>query len=230
MSDNTTAHASADYEREVANTIPFHAALLEQAVDVALTAVPTPRRWLDTGCGPGRLAELAVPRSPETAFFLADPSEAMIALARANNPALPADRFVTLPSNALPEVEPFDVITAVQCHHYYPDPGGREAAVRRCHALLRPGGALVVFENVRAETDAGHEIQRRRWAAWQRGRGREDAVVQAQLAREGTRFFPIRPGEHLVLLARVGFAPVEMVWRAYGQAGFLAMVPATQAS
>jgi tRNA (cmo5U34)-methyltransferase len=152
----------------------------------------------------------------------------MLALARANNPTLPADRFLAVPSHELPDVEPFDVITAVQCHHYYPDPNGREEAVRRCRALLRPGGALVAFENVRAETDAGHALQRRRWAAWQRGRGREDTVVQAHLAREGTRFFPIRPSEHLALRARAGFAPVEMVWRAYGQAGFLAMAPATQ--
>jgi hypothetical protein len=52
-------------------------------------------------------------------------------------------------------------------------------------------------------------------------------VVQAQLAREGTRFFPVRPSEHLTLLSRVGFAPVELVWRAYGQAGFLAVASAT---
>jgi SAM-dependent methyltransferase len=92
MADNATAHAATDYEREVTNTIPFHALILEQAVDVALAVVPVPRRWLDTGCGPGRLAGIAVQRAPETSFFLADPSEAMLALARGNNPELPADR------------------------------------------------------------------------------------------------------------------------------------------
>src|SRR5690348_7405863 len=106
MGDNTTAHASADYEREVANTIPFHAVLLEQAVDVALAAVPAPHRWLDTGCGPGRLTGLARQRAPEASFFLADPSEAMLTLARAHNPALSADRFLPVPSHELPEVEP----------------------------------------------------------------------------------------------------------------------------
>jgi len=225
MSDNATAHASADYEREVERTIPFHAILLDQAVDVALAAVPSPRRWLDTGCGPGRLVQRAAARAPGTSFSLADPSEAMLALARAHNPGIPAASFFVAPSHALPDVEPFDVITAVQCHHYYADPAGREEALRRCRALLRPGGALVVLENVRAETDAWHAVQRRRWAAWQSEHGRAAAEVEAQLAREGTRFFPIRPSEHLAVLARAGFAPVELVWRTYGQAGFLAMVP-----
>jgi tRNA (cmo5U34)-methyltransferase len=225
MADNASAHAAADYEREVKNTIPFHAALLEQAVDVALAAVSAPRRWLDTGCGPGRLAGIALGRAPAATLCLADPSEAMLALARAHNPTLPPESFLHAASHDLPAVEPFDVITAVQCHHYYADPSDRVAAVRRCRALLRPGGALVVFENVRAETEAGHALQRRRWAAWQRGQGREVAVVEAQLAREGTSFFPIRPSDHQALLSQAGFAPIELVWRAYGQAGFLAMVP-----
>jgi tRNA (cmo5U34)-methyltransferase len=224
MSDNTTAHAAVDYEREVGDTIPFHAILLEQAIDVALGAVPAPRLWLDTGCGPGRLAKLARARAPEVTLTLADPSPAMLALARANNPEIPESRVVAAPSHDLPDGGPFDVITAVQCHHYY-DPAGRERALRRCLALLRPGGALVAFENVRAETDAGHAIQRRRWAAWQRGRGRDEAKVEAQLKREGTSFFPLRVSEHLSLFARVGFADVELVWRAYGQAGFLATAP-----
>jgi tRNA (cmo5U34)-methyltransferase len=224
MSDNATSHAATDYEREVGDTIPFHAQLLETAIDAALAAVPAPRRWLDTGCGPGRLATLVRARAPEVALTLADPSAAMLAVARANNPEIPETGFLAAPSHDLPDVPPFDVITAVQCHHYY-DLAGREAALRRCLALLRPGGALVVFENVRAETEAGHAMQRRRWAAWQRARGRDEAKVEAHLAREGTSFFPLRVSEHLALLARLGLAPVELVWRAYGQAGFLATAP-----
>jgi tRNA (cmo5U34)-methyltransferase len=225
MSDNASAHPASAYEDEVRRTIPFHAAFLELAVEAALAAVPAPARWLDTGCGPGRLVELARARCPEASFFLADPSIAMLDLARARHPDLPADRFVLAPSHALPELGAFDVITAVQCHHYYPEAGGREGALRRCRAMLRPGGALVVFENVRAETDAGHALQRQRWAAWQRAQGRDEATVTAQLAREGTKFFPIRGSEHARLLERIGFATVEPVWRAYGQAGFLAIAP-----
>jgi tRNA (cmo5U34)-methyltransferase len=221
MGDNASAHDSASYETEVARTIPFHAELLRQAVDVALAAVPQPSRWLDTGCGPGRLVAEARVLAPDTAFFLADPSEAMLVLARQHNADLPEDRFLLAPSEGLPDVEPFEVVTAVQCHHYG-DAAARARAVARCRSLLLPGGALVVFENVRAETERGHELQRRRWAAWQRAAGRDQAAVDAQLAREGTKFFPIRVSEHVALLQRQGFESVEVVWRAYGQAGIVA--------
>jgi tRNA (cmo5U34)-methyltransferase len=225
MADNATPHAASDYEVEVARTIPFHAELLQQAAGAAVAAVPLPQRWLDTGCGPGRLVAVARALAPEAAFFMADPSTQMLDLARMHNPELPADHFFAAPSDALPDAQPFDVITAVQCHHYYRDIAAKEHALRRCRALLAPGGVFVAFENVRAESHAGQELQRHRWATWMRAQGRDEAWVLAHLAREGTKYFPLRVSEHVALLARVGFDPVEVIWRAFGQAGFLALVP-----
>jgi len=221
--DNATAHAASDYEREVERTIPFHAEILRTAVDVALAARPNPSRWLDTGAGPGRLVELASARSPSTSFFAADPSDAMLAIARTR---IAPERLIRATSETLPDASafggPLDVITAVQCHHYG-DAAARERSVARCRDLLAPGGVLVVFENVRAETDRGHAIQRERWASWQRAQGRDEATVHKHLEREGKAFFPIRVSEHLELLRRLGFEAVEIIWRAYGQAGFVAL-------
>lgn len=218
--DNTTAHPASEYEVEVQKTIPFHDEIMRTAIDVALTARPSPARWLDTGAGPGKLALLAHARTPDTEIFVADPSEAMLALARARLSEWPQDRFVAKGSAELPDIGPFDVITAMLCHHYG-DMAARESAVARCRALLAPGGAFVVVENVRAETDAGHAMQRARWAAWLKRAGRDDAAIAKHFAREGSAFFPIRVSEHMALLSR-SFDMVEMVWRAYGQAGFVA--------
>ena len=221
MSDNASAHRASDYEAEVRRTIPFHGEMLKLAVEVALGARPGPERWLDTGAGPGAIVELARARCAGTEYWIADPSEAMRAMAAARL-GLPAEHVLTCGSADLPEVGRFDVITAVQCHHYG-DMADRERAVARCRDLLVPGGALVVFENVRAESERGQELQRARWAAWQRDQGRDEENVKSHLAREGTQFFPIRVSQHLGLFAHLGFETVELVWRAYGQAGFLAV-------
>jgi len=218
MSDNTTAHKADEYEAEVHKTIPFHDEILRTAIDVVLASKPDLKRWLDTGCGPGKLVELARERAPRVDYALADPSAAMVAIAKARHPGIEA---WTCGSADLPDAEPFDAITAVLCHHYL-DAETRLKSVERCRDRLAPGGVLVVFENVRAETDAGHALQRKRWGDYQRRMGRDDAGVAAQQAREGTAFFPIRVSEHLELFARLGLANVEIVWRAYGQAGFFA--------
>jgi tRNA (cmo5U34)-methyltransferase len=224
-SDNATAHAADDYAHEVRKTIPFHAQMIDLAIEVGFAAVPSAARWLDTGCGPGSLVAEARRFAPDVAFVLADPSLAMLDLARALNPDVPAENFLPFPSDALPDVAPFDVITAVQSHHYYADAGGRERALRRCLALLKPRGALVVFENVRAETELGHALQRRRWAAFQHSQGRDAATVEAHLAREDVKFFPVRASEHTALLKKIGFPIIETIWRAHSQVGFLAIAP-----
>jgi hypothetical protein len=58
-----------------------------------------------------------------------------------------------------------------------------------------------------------------------RSRPRDEAPGDEPAQGDGHAPVPLRPSEHLALLARAGFALVELVWRAYGQAGFLAMVP-----
>jgi tRNA (cmo5U34)-methyltransferase len=221
--DNTTPHAATDYEREIERTVPFHTQMLTQAIDVALAANTSPSRWLDTGCGPGRLAEMARLRC-SAKFLFADPSEAMLAIARARHPDVAADSFLDVPSQSLPEIAAVDVLTAVQCHHYG-DETARERSVRRCFERLAPGGVFVVFENVRAETESGHVMQRERWARWLREHGRDEEDVRALMAREGSKFFPIRVSQHLGLLAQVGFSGVELIWRSYSQAGFLCVRP-----
>ena len=47
--------------------------------------------------------------------------------------------------------------------------------------------------------------------------------MEQHLARFGTELKPIRIAEHLALLREVGFASVEVLWRAYLQAGFYAV-------
>jgi tRNA (cmo5U34)-methyltransferase len=223
VTDNTTAYAAVDYEREVERTVPFHAQIMAQAIDAALAACPSPARWVDTGCGPGRLAQMARLRC-SAEFILADPSPAMLAIAKARHPDLPAERFLEVPSESLPDRGLVDVITAVLCHHYV-DERARERSVARCFERLGPGGAFVTFENVRAETEAGHALQRERWARWLYEQGRDEESVRAQLAREGTKFFPIRVSQHLALLSGAGFTVVELIWRSHSQAGFFGRKP-----
>lgn len=219
-SDNASAHKAAEYEVEVQKTIPFHAEILALALELGFAARPSAKRWLDTGAGPGALGVRVLERAPAIELTIADPSDAMLDIARAR---LPSARALRCPSQELPlDLAKLDVITAVQCHHYG-DAEARLRAVTRCRDLLADGGALVVFENVRAESDAGHALQRARWAAWQRAQGRDEATVEKHLAREGTQFFPIRVSQHLGLFAHLGFATVELVFRAYGQAGFVAL-------
>ena len=104
--------------------------------------LPGARRILDVGCGVGQLAhELAV-RRPEAQVVGCDTSAAMIARARADYSA-PNLRFLHAQLEDVPPGDGYDAITCTHALPYFPD---KPAAMARFHALLRPGGRLLVLQ------------------------------------------------------------------------------------
>jgi tRNA (cmo5U34)-methyltransferase len=219
--DNATPHQAVAYDADVCRIIP-HYALIHDAVLSFIDALPEPpRTWLDTGCGTGTLISRAVDRFPETRFLIADPSPAMLAVARQR---LPASRVTVLPpctTNDLPHGR-FDIVTAIQCHHYL-GVQGRRAAVAVCFDQVRPGGTFITSENVRPLSRTGIDLGLRYWARFQEREGRSPSEIDAHLARFDSDFFPITLEEHLRLYREAGFAVVEVLWYSYLQAAFYAV-------
>ena len=73
--------------------------------------------WLDTGCGTGTLARRVMEERSDVKFTLCDPSEKM--LTEAKGKLADSDiRFFNISSQQLTFESEFDVVTAVQSHHY----------------------------------------------------------------------------------------------------------------
>jgi tRNA (cmo5U34)-methyltransferase len=221
--DNTTPHLSTVYDEQVRKTIPYYDAFHEQTMRLVAAFDSQPATWLDTGAGTGALVEQACDRFPATRFLVADPAAAMLTQARTR---LAGKERVTIMEPAgsqhLALPEPVDVVTATQAHHYLRT-AERAAATRACHALLRPGGLFVTFENIRPSTAEGTELARRMWADFQTAQGRSADEVQRHLARFDVDYFPLTVQQHLELLTDCGFTAVELFWYSVMQAGFWAV-------
>lgn len=219
--DNTTPHRAEEYDLKVRQTIPLYDSLHRETIDLVRTLRPNAALWLDTGCGTGHLAGLAVPAFPRCSFLLADPSEAMLAIARSKlaehwhrvHILDPADTAAVRLDRAP------DVITAIQAHHYL-DRKGRERATARCYELLGEGGLYVTFENTSPETGEGIRLGLERRKRFLVDSGRSMAEAEAHAKRFGTEYFPITVSEHVSLLKQTGFRTVELFWLSYMQAGF----------
>ncbi len=221
LPDNATPHPAIAYDAGVRRTIPYYDAIHEEVLSFIEALPERPRAWLDTGCGTGALVARALPRFPETRFVVADPSPAMLAVARQR---LADPRVTVLPPCGTSDLPPgrFDVVTAVQCHHYL-DRRGRCAAVAVCFDRLRPGGIFVTSENVRPLSRTGLDLGLRYWARFQERTGKNPSEVAAQLARFDREYLPITLEEHLLLYREAGFVAVEVLWYSYLQAAFYAV-------
>lgn len=220
--DNASPMASGEYDAQIANSMPYYREFLAQILDIVQQRGLAEGEWLDLGCGTGSLAALAHGRFPQARFTLADPSENMLKLAGEKLAGLDAD-YLCAGSEELPAFPGrFQVITAVQCHHYL-RPEGREKAVQTAFVSLKDGGIFLYFENVVPEEEALLEFELRRWARYRVEHGFPADGVEDFLARCGVNYFPISVPAHLDLLRRTGFRHTRVFWQSYLQAGIYAI-------
>lgn len=222
MKDNRTSQPAEEYDGNIGKTMPYYQCFHDSAIRLIVAATSAPAAWLDTGCGTGTLAVRAAAAFPAARFTLADPSAAMLDIARAKL-AGGAAEFVAAGTESLdlPEAS-FDVITAILAHHYF-DAATRRIATANCFRMLKRGGVYVTFETIRPETAAGLGLGLEAWRRAQLAAGKSEADVDKYLKRYGVEFFPITIADHLALLGEVGFAAAEVLWVSGLQAGFYAL-------
>ncbi len=219
--DNKSAYAANVYDEHIVRVLPYYRDFHDQIIDLAEACKPGAVDWLDTGCGTGTLAAKVLQTRRNVRFTLSDPSEKMLHVAEEKLQGQRV-RFLRAASHELAFVSEFDVVTAVQCHHYY-RPDEREKAVSNCWRALRSGGVLVVFENIRMSAGISDAIAVKRWVSFLREQGNTEQEIQMQMDRRGVETFPITVRQHLDLLKRTGFRSVDLLWASYLQAGFMAI-------
>ena len=219
--DNKSAYDSNIYDAHIVNVLPYYNEYSNQIIDMVQTMCPEKPKWLDTGCGTGTLATKALEVLHDVEFTLSDPSNDMLNLAKKKLGNAEV-RYVNLSSDELDYDNEFDVVTAVQCHHYY-DAEGREKAVRNCYRALNESGLFITFENIRMATDSSDEIMMKRWIRFLKEHGNSPQDVQMQIDRRGVETHPITVEEHIELLKKCGFRSVNVLWASYLQAGFWAI-------
>jgi tRNA (cmo5U34)-methyltransferase len=222
MTGNKTAHGSSEYDANIDKTIPFYRAIHSEVLRIVQVYDPAPRKWLDAGCGTGSLVFAASERFPETEFRVCDPSREMLDLAMKKNEGRKVMSMGAFPSAEIPgEYDgSFDVITAIQAHHYL-DRRGRAASTRRCYESLKGGGLYITFENTSPLTREGERLYKEYWKRFQIDAGKDEAAAQRHMDRYNVEYFPINVLEHLETLRSTGFAAVELFWYAYMQSGYL---------
>lgn len=211
--DNTTPHNSSVYDRQIRMTIPHYDDIHTEILNFIRVQQPCPATWLDTGCGTGSFVRRALEIFPRTEFSIADPSEGMLKQA---SETLSGCRCLVAGNCGTADLlavsgRRFDVITAIQCHHYL-SREERTGAVRTCFSLLNEGGFFVTSENIRSFSPEGITRSLATWSAFQRYAGRSADEVRDHLERFDREYFPINVTEHLQCFRDAGFSVTEILW------------------
>ena len=211
--DNATSHNADQYDRQIRATIPHYDDIHDEILNFVKVQCPRPRTWLDTGCGTGSFIRKAQVIFPDTEFFIADPSDGMLVKAAQTLEGCRYSLLGRCETADIPGITKrrFDVITAIQCHHYL-SKEGRNEAVSACYSLLNDRGFFVTSENIRPFSEEGITRALSYWGAFQRIAGKNMREVTEHLNRFDREYFPITVTEHLQCYRDAGFPVAEILW------------------
>lgn len=161
--DNKSAYNSVLYDEEIRKSLPYYDEFHKQVIDTVRAKNLKQIKWLDTGCGTGKTAldALSTLKDTDIRFTLCDISDNMLSIAKEKL----SDRnisFRNISSQELDYSEEFDVVTAIQCHHYL-SKEERKTAVKKCYNALKDNGILIAYENIRFTDTETDTIALKRW-------------------------------------------------------------------
>lgn len=116
MNDNTTPLTAGEYNAKIGKIIPYYEEFHKQILDIVKQKGQI-ESWLDVGCGTGVFESMILEDYPDVKLTAIDPSEQMLMEAK----RLVSEEKVTYvcrTSESIDFSEEFDVVTAVQVHHY----------------------------------------------------------------------------------------------------------------
>jgi ubiquinone/menaquinone biosynthesis C-methylase UbiE len=118
---------------------------IERTLDIALAAVPSPRRVLDVGCGLGTLLRLLAARAPQTQALVGIDAAADVVRAASAAPGLdPRIRYGNAFAEHLPFADGgFDLVVSTTSFDHWHD---QRQGLAECARMLGPGGTLVLSD------------------------------------------------------------------------------------
>ncbi|MDE6619448.1 MAG: class I SAM-dependent methyltransferase [Lachnospiraceae bacterium] len=218
MNDNQSAFRSDDYDRKIKQTLPYYDQFYEQVIELIKVMNDNAVRWLDIGCGTGKMGSAAFENVDIEKFVFCDLSEEMIRIAKERFPYHNAE-FCVCDVQKLVYSNEFDIITAIQVNHYL-HMDERKIAMQKCYEALKDNGLFISFENFAPFTDLGKSVYLEKWKRYQVKQQKSLEECQKHIDRYGKDYFPITLSENMEFMRNCGFKVVEILWLSNMQAGF----------
>jgi tRNA (cmo5U34)-methyltransferase len=109
-------------------------------------------------------------------------------------------------------------------------PRRRAAMLKKIYQGLRPGGGLILIEKVRGESDDLNDLFVEQYYTYKQSQGYSKLEIAKKREALEKVLIPLKPGGNRDLLAGAGFRQVDIFFKWFNFAGFLAVKPGKRRS
>ncbi|MCM1498162.1 MAG: class I SAM-dependent methyltransferase [Clostridium sp.] len=220
MQQNSTPFDVTEYDYQIKRTLPFYEEMIQQIVDMVRVLGLQSLKWMDVGCGTGKMARTALGNFNIQKMVCIDVDKEMLESAERLCNAGKVE-FLQCDVRELPYKEMFDIVTALQVNHYFKKEE-RITAIKNCYDALEENGVYISFENFAPDSEEGKRLYLERWRRFQIAHGKTEKESDSHIKRYGKSYFPVSIAESVEIMKNCGFRIVEILWVSYMQVGILA--------
>lgn len=217
------------FDDMVGRSVPFYAQVQHMLAELTLQFIPAQDgRICDLGCSTGTTIDLILsnPSCPASAHaWGVDNAPAMLDQAREKlETHLRAHRVTLVTADLDAELQlPSVNVVLMNWTLQFVRPIHREALLRRIHASLRPGGALLLAEKVLVEDSLLNRMYIELYYRYKAKQGYTAEEIQRKRESLENVLVPYRVDENVELLKRCGFDAVDTCFRWFNWAAFVAV-------
>ncbi len=223
------AKVSAVFDDMVSRSVPHYDEVQRMTTDLAIEFMPERNGMVcDLGCSTATTIELLAshPRCPPTTRFLGiDDSPHMLRLAQEKLSQHAAAERVTFQEanlNDISNLPPTNVVL-LNWTLQFVRPLHRESLLQRIHASLEPCGALLISEKVLVSDSFLNRAYIDLYLRYKKRQGYSDEEIQKKREALENVLIPYRVEENVDMLRRCGFRTVDVFFRWFNFASFVAV-------
>jgi tRNA (cmo5U34)-methyltransferase len=209
-------------------SVPFYKECQQMVIDLALHFAQKNSTVYDLGCSTGTLLRSltrAIPENRNIRFVGLDNSEAMLKKAHGKLKCyLKRCELVTANLESDFELSDASVVIMNYTLQFIP-PKRRAAMLKRIYKGLLPGGGFILIEKVRGESDGLNDLFVEQYHAYKLSQGYSKLEIAKKREALENVLIPLKPGKNRDLLEATGFRQVDVFFKWFNFAGFLAIKP-----
>ena len=206
------------YDEIILDLIPHYPQMVEALVSAIPFDAETEIRVIDLGCGTGTISSCVIAAFPSAHVTCLDLAENMVKMAKGKLTQHPHTRFLVGDFNTFAFDAQYDVaVSSLALHHLATD-GEKRSFYRRVYDALAPGGVFYNADVVLGSSEALQAMYMRKWQAFMAQNVSRRAIEEEWLPRYYAEDHPARLIDQMAWLTEIGFADVDVVWKAYNYA------------